>query len=74
MKTKINETTNFDDNDDSNEIVNKLIKDTHRVLFIHFNSIWLICINQEKNIFNGICYFKEIEKSAIIQIMYLMLK
>ena len=48
MKTKINETTNFDDIDESNEIVKKLIKDTHRVLFIHFNSIWLIWINQEK--------------------------
>ena len=48
MKTKINEKTNFDDEDESNEIVNKLIKDTQRVLFIHFNSIWLIWINQEK--------------------------
>ena len=48
MKTKINEKTNFDDDDESNEIVNKLIKDTQRVLFIHFNSIWLIWINQEK--------------------------
>ena len=40
--------TNFDDNDESNEIVNKLIKDNQRVLFIHFNIIWLIWINQEK--------------------------
>ena len=48
MKTKINEKTNFDDDDESNEIVNKLIKDTQRVLFIHFNIIWLIWINQEK--------------------------
>ena len=48
MKTKINEKTNFDDEDESNEIVNKLIKDTQRVLFIHFDSIWLIWINKEK--------------------------
>ena len=48
MKTKINEKTNFDDDDESNEIVNKLIKDTQRVLFIHFDSIWLIWINKEK--------------------------
>ena len=48
MKTKINEKTNFDNDDESNEIVNKLIKDTQRVLFIHFDSIWLIWINKEK--------------------------
>ena len=48
MKTKINEKTNFDDDDENNEIVNKLIKDTQRVLFKHFDSIWLIWINKEK--------------------------
>jgi len=39
VKTKINEKTNFDDDDENNEIVNKLIKDTQRVLFKHFDSI-----------------------------------